>query len=104
MTKDPGPLYREPAKAEARAETNRQANRVVEALVKASTEAFLRKLLAELRLLAPEALFNGSYAAAQPHPNPRLTAYSPMSVDDVAPFVAEAVKEYVMLLDEGIDE
>ena len=103
MTLDPGPAYAESTTAEARAERNAQINNAVDDIVMEWAKTATDAILSELQLHAPEALFDGSFAEAA-YAGGKNVGYRLISSAEVAPYLAECLREFVMTLDGRVDE
>ena len=103
MTLDPGPAYVEPTTAEAQADANAQTNNIVDEILKDWTEFISEMALDELRDRAPEALLNGSFTEAV-YAGGKYVGFKPITRAEVAPYLVECLREFVMTLDERVDE
>ena len=103
MTLDPGPAYAEPTTAEARAERNAQINNLVDDILRRHAEICLHKIHNELRREAPECLLNG-LLVERVHAVGKSMGYKRALRTELAPYLAECLREFVMTLDERVED
>ena len=103
MTLDPGPAYKEPTPAERKAERNADLNKRVEAIICQHARCMAGRVWMDLSAEVPEALLNDSLVETL-YGADGSAAYRQIFNEDVAPYLAETMREFVMTLDEKVAE